>query len=86
MNATLTLAEVTVPANVTLLDENPEEITIASIVPPTKVEEPEVEEETELIGEDGEPIEAPEGEAAEGDADPGDDSAGGDDSADSGDE
>jgi large subunit ribosomal protein L25 len=82
MNATLTLAEVTVPANVTLLDENPEEITIASIVPPTKVEEPELEEETELVGEDGEPIEAAEGEAAEGDEGAGDESSGGDDSGD----
>ena len=34
-----------------------EEITIATVVVPTKVEEPEIEEETELIGEDGEPIE-----------------------------
>ena len=32
---------------------------------PTKVEEPEIEEETELIGEDGEPIEVPEGEEGE---------------------
>jgi large subunit ribosomal protein L25 len=82
MNATLTLAEVTVPPNVTLLDEHPEEITIASIVAPTKVEEPELEEETELVGEDGEPIEAPEGEAAEGGDDAGDESSGGDDSGD----
>jgi large subunit ribosomal protein L25 len=68
MNSALTLAEVNVPANVTLLDENPEEITIASIVPPTKVEEPEVEEETELVGEDGEPVEAAEGESEGEDA------------------
>jgi large subunit ribosomal protein L25 len=66
VNATLTLAEVTVPAGVELLD-NPEETTIATVVVPTEVEEPEVEEETELVGEDGEPIEPAEGEeAAEG--------------------
>ena len=84
MNQTLTLAEVIVPPNVTLLDENPEEITIASVVPPTKVEEPEIEEETELVGEDGEPLaegeEPAEGaeEGAEGEGD----SGGGDDSGD----
>jgi large subunit ribosomal protein L25 len=60
---TLTLAEVTAPAGVELLDD-PEETTIATVVVPTEVEEPEVEEETELIGEDGEPIEVPEGEEA----------------------
>lgn len=77
INATLTLAEVTVPEGVTLLDEHPEEITIASIVPPTKVEEPEIEEETELVGEDGEPVEgdAAEGGDAEGADAPADDSA-----------
>jgi large subunit ribosomal protein L25 len=78
MNQTLTLAEVTVPANVTLLDENPEEITIASVVPPTKVEEPEVEEETALVGEDGEPIEG-EAPAEGGEEAGGDESSGGDD-------
>ena len=57
----------------------PEETTIASVVVPTKVEEPEIEEETELVGEDGEPIEGEpaegeegaEAEAAEADADVG---------------
>jgi large subunit ribosomal protein L25 len=38
-----------------------EEVTIATLNPPR------VEEEAELVGEDGEPIEAPEGEEAEGD-------------------
>jgi len=61
---TLTLAEITVPADVTLVHEHPEEVTVASVVLPTKVEEPEVEEETELVGEEGE---AAEGESAEGD-------------------
>ena len=61
---TLLLSEVPVPQGVEFLDP-PEETTIATIVVPTEVEEPEIEEETELVGEDGEPIEA---EAAEGDA------------------
>jgi large subunit ribosomal protein L25 len=58
----LTLAEITVPEDVTLVHEHPEEVTVASVVLPTKVEEPEVEEETELVGEEGE---AAEGESAE---------------------
>jgi large subunit ribosomal protein L25 len=49
-------------------DVDPGEITIATLNPPRVEEEPDVEEETELIGEDGEPIETPEGEDAEGDA------------------
>jgi large subunit ribosomal protein L25 len=71
--ATLTLAELQAPSGVVFVDENPEEVTIATVVVPTEVEEPEeVEEETELVGEDGEPIEVEEGEegapAAEGEA------------------
>jgi large subunit ribosomal protein L25 len=62
---------------VTLLDD-PEETVIATITPPSKVEEPVVEEETELVGEDGEPIEAPEGEDAEGEGEGDGDSGGGD--------
>jgi large subunit ribosomal protein L25 len=62
----------------------PEEVTIATLNPPRVEEEPEpdVEEEAELIGEDGEPIEAPEGEAEgdEGEAEVGD---GDDDDSDS---
>jgi large subunit ribosomal protein L25 len=52
MNATLTLAAVTAPAGVTLLDD-PDETVIATITPPTlePVEE-EIETETELVGED----------------------------------
>jgi large subunit ribosomal protein L25 len=70
--ATMHLSEVTPPSGVTFLDD-PEETIIATVVVPTEVEEPEVEEETVLIGEDGEPIEpgeegeeGAEGEAAEG--------------------
>jgi large subunit ribosomal protein L25 len=85
MNATLTLSAVTAPQGVTLLDD-PEETVIATITPPTQepVEE-EIETETELVGEDGEPIEgAVEGEEAEAQAE----GATGDeaDSASSGDE
>ena len=58
MNETLTLSVVTAPAGVTLLDDLDETV-IATITPPTlePVEE-EIETETALVGEDGEPIEA----------------------------
>ncbi len=68
MNATLTLSEVTAPEGVKLLDD-PDETVVATITPPTlePVEE-EIETETELVGEDGEPIDAEAAEAqAEGD-------------------
>ena len=64
INDTLTLASVTPPAGVTLLDD-PEETVVATLTPPRlEIEEPEeIEQETELVGE-----EAAEGEAvAEGD-------------------
>lgn len=65
--ATMHLSEIDAPAGVTFLDD-PEETIIATITIPTQVEEPEVEEETELVGEgvEGEEGEAAEGEAAEG--------------------
>jgi large subunit ribosomal protein L25 len=64
MNATLTLSVVTAPPGVTLLDD-PDETVIATITPPTlePVEE-EIETETELVGEDGEPLTPEEAEAA----------------------
>ena len=62
--ATMHLSEVTAPPGVTFLD-NPEETIIATVVVPTEVEEPEVEEETELVGEEAEAIETE--AAAEGD-------------------
>jgi large subunit ribosomal protein L25 len=73
--ATMHLSELTPPQGVTFLDD-PEETIIATVVPPTEVEEPEeVEEETELVGEEGEVPEgeeAPEGEApAEGEGEGG---------------
>jgi large subunit ribosomal protein L25 len=65
--ATMHLSEITAPEGVEFLDDL-EETIIATVVVPTEVEEPEeIEEETALVGEDGEPIEAPaeEGEEAE---------------------
>jgi large subunit ribosomal protein L25 len=59
MNATVMLSAVTVPDGVTLLDDA-EETVIATITPPTlEPVDDEIETETELIGEDGEPIEPP---------------------------
>jgi len=76
---TLQLDSVIAPEGVTFaLGEGieAEEVTIATLNPPRIEEEPEpeVEEEAELVGEDGEPIEAPEGEAEgeEGEAEAGD--------------
>jgi len=67
MNETITLEVLTAPEGVKLLDDA--DTVIATITPPTlePVEE-EIETETELVGEDGEPIEAPEGEAEGGEA------------------
>ena len=78
IGSTLTLAEVAAPEGVAFLDE-PEETTIATVVPPTEVEEPEIEEETELVGEEAEALE--EGEAEEAPAEESED-AGGDSDAD----
>ena len=75
INDTLQLSSVPVPEGVTLVAEDLDEVTIATLSPPRVEEEPEpaVEEETELIGEDGE---APAG-------DDGGEDSGGDDSGDS---
>lgn len=61
VNDTLQLSTVTPPEGVTFVAEEPEEITLVTLSPPRveEVAEPEVEEETELVGEG-------EGEAAEG--------------------
>ena len=65
--ATLHLSEVTPPPGVTFLDD-PDETIIATVTIPTEEpEEPEIETETELVGEEGEPVAAPEG-AEEGEA------------------
>jgi large subunit ribosomal protein L25 len=68
MNATVTLSELTAPEGVTFLDD-PEETVLATITPPTlePVEE-EIETETALVGEDGEPLEGEELEAAKAEA------------------
>ena len=58
------LSEVSAPEGVEFLDD-PEETIVATVTVPTEIEEPEIEEETELVGEDGEPIEVPEGEEGE---------------------
>ena len=85
INDTISLATVTPPDDTAFVVDDPEEITIATLSPPRVEEEPEpeLEEEAELVGEDGEPIEAPEGEEpAEGDEVPegGDSGDGGGDS------
>jgi large subunit ribosomal protein L25 len=62
MNETVTLSALTAPDGVTLLDD-PEETVLATITPPTlEPVEDEIETETALVGEDGEPLE---GEALE---------------------
>ena len=77
---TMHLSEVTAPQGVEFLDD-PEETIVATITVPTEVEEPEIEEEAALIGEDGEPIAPAEGEeAAEGEGGEGASEGGGDDS------
>jgi large subunit ribosomal protein L25 len=59
--ATMHLSELSAPEGVEFLDD-PEETIIATIVVPTEVEEPEeIEEETELVGEEAEAEAAAEG-------------------------
>ena len=70
--ATMHLSEVPVPEGVEFLDD-PEETIIATVTIPTEIVEPEIEEETELVGEAAEAVAgAPEGEEgaapAEGEA------------------
>ncbi|MEK6328500.1 MAG: 50S ribosomal protein L25 [Actinomycetota bacterium] len=79
---TLQLSALAAPEGVEFAVDDPGEVTIATLSPPRVEEEPEpeVEEEAELVGEEGEAPEgeAPEGEAAaEGDAE-GSESGGGD--------
>ena len=79
LNETVYLSALTMPKGVTLLDDL-EETVLATITPPSPVEEEtdEVETETELVGEDGEPVAAAdtgdsEGDGADGDSSSGDD-------------
>jgi large subunit ribosomal protein L25 len=66
VNDTLQLSAVAAPQGVTFVADEPEEITIVTLSPP-RVEEaaPEVEEETELVGEAGGEEEAAEGAGGE---------------------
>ena len=68
INDTLQLSAIALPEGVTLVADEPDEVTIATLSPPRveEVVEPEVEEETELVGEEGE-APAAEGES-EGDS------------------
>jgi large subunit ribosomal protein L25 len=73
INDTLQLSALVVPEGVTLVADEPDEVTIATLSPPRveEVAEPTVEEEAELVGEEGEAPAADEG--GEGDsADSGD--------------
>jgi len=76
INDTVTLAAVTVPDGVTLVVDDPEETVVATLTPPRlETEDEGIEEETELVGEDGEPIAAADAEAegaTAGDAEGGD--------------
>jgi large subunit ribosomal protein L25 len=64
---TLQLSMVPPPEGVTYVADDPEEVTVATLSPPRLEEEPEpeLEEETVLVGEDGEPIEPEEGAEGE---------------------
>ena len=72
INDRLTTEAVVLPSGVTLVSDLEE--VIASVSPPRVEEEPEVEVETELVGEDGEPVEAAGDDA--GDSDSGDSDSG----------
>ena len=73
--ATMHLSEISAPAGVTFLDD-PEETILATVVVPTEVEEPEIEEETELVGEEGEEVEGAEPAEGEEGAEPAEGEAG----------
>jgi len=76
---TIQLESIPVPDGVAWSTDDPSEVTIATLNPPPVEPEPdeEVEEETELVGEDGEPVE---GEAEDGGGDGGEDAGSADDS------
>jgi len=68
---TMTLDTVSVPAGVDLIGET-EEIVVATVTVPSEVvEEEEIEEEAELVGEEGEVAEGEEGAAPEGEGEGG---------------
>jgi large subunit ribosomal protein L25 len=70
INDTLQLSALVVPEGVTLVADEPDEVTIATLSPPRveEVAEPSVEEEAELVGEEGEEPAAEEGGEAEGES------------------
>ncbi len=70
INDTLQLSSIPVPEGVKLVADDPEEVTIATLSPPRVEEEPEpaVEEETELVGEEGEAPSEDGGEGEGGDS------------------
>jgi large subunit ribosomal protein L25 len=53
--ATMHLSELTPPEGVVFLDD-PEETIVATVTIPTEVVEPEIEEETELVGDEAEAV------------------------------
>ena len=70
VNDTLQLSALVVPEGVKLVADDPDEVTIATLSPPRveEVVEPTVEEEAELVGEEGEAPAAEEGGEGEGDS------------------
>jgi large subunit ribosomal protein L25 len=67
INDTLALSTIAPPEGVKFCADNPEELIVATLSPPRVEEvEPEVEEETELVGEEGEAPAAEEGGEGEG--------------------
>src|SRR4051812_42808436 len=67
INDTLQLSAIAVPDGVTFMADEPEEVTIVTLSPPRVEEvEPELEEEAELVGEEGEAAEDGEGVGDEG--------------------
>jgi large subunit ribosomal protein L25 len=63
INDTLALSALAVPEGVTLVADDPDEVTIATLSPPRveEVVEPDLEEEAELVGEEGEAAAAEDG-------------------------
>ncbi|UJA21010.1 50S ribosomal protein L25 [Thermoleophilia bacterium SCSIO 60948] len=80
---TLQLSSVNAPKGVTFLIEDPEELTVATLNPPPVFEEPEpeVEQDPELIGEEGEDAEGAE-DSGDGEGSGDEDSSGDGDSSD----
>jgi large subunit ribosomal protein L25 len=74
INDTLQLSTLVVPEGVKLIADEPDEVTIATLSPPRVEEEPEpaVEEEAELVGEEGEAPAAEEAGEGEGGGESGD--------------